>query len=156
LIRVDPKTLRQERPSDNPEIRREMTKIAEKRRRFCYRRIGTMLGRNGSPRDESPDEETCDSLTDARPMLAIRHDDCINVRLHSSPGNKTQAEARRTRDQSERAKRLARLANPSLSVRALTPPESFQQCRLRPRYEGFSPSYSRNMCVDSCVRLKVL
>ena len=37
LIGVDPKTLRRERPPDNPEIRLEMNKIAEKRRRFGYR-----------------------------------------------------------------------------------------------------------------------
>ena len=43
LIGVDPKTVRRERPPDNPEIRLEMNKIAEKRRRFGYRRIGVML-----------------------------------------------------------------------------------------------------------------
>jgi hypothetical protein len=31
LIGVDPKTVRRERPPDNPEIREEMHKIAEKR-----------------------------------------------------------------------------------------------------------------------------
>ena len=43
LIGVDPKTVRREHPPDNPEIRLEMNKIAEKRRRFGYRRIGVML-----------------------------------------------------------------------------------------------------------------
>ena len=47
LIGVDPKTMRREHPPDNPEIRVEMNKIAEKRRRFGYRRIGVMLERVG-------------------------------------------------------------------------------------------------------------
>ena len=32
LIGVDPRTVRRERPPDNPDIRLEMNKIAEKRR----------------------------------------------------------------------------------------------------------------------------
>jgi len=52
LIGVDPKTVRRERPPDNPEIRLEMNKIAEKRRRFGYRRIGIMLGRKGMVMNE--------------------------------------------------------------------------------------------------------
>jgi len=47
LIGVDPKTVRRDRPPDNPDIRLEMNKIAEKRRRFGYRRIGVMLERVG-------------------------------------------------------------------------------------------------------------
>ncbi|WP_323042712.1 IS3 family transposase [Gemmobacter sp.] len=47
LIGVDPKTVRRERPPDNPEIREEMHKIAEKRRCFGYRRVGIMLERKG-------------------------------------------------------------------------------------------------------------
>jgi putative transposase len=47
LIGVDPKTVRRERPPDNPEIREEMHKITEKRRRFGYRRVGIMLERKG-------------------------------------------------------------------------------------------------------------
>ena len=47
LVGVDPKTVRRERPPDNPEIRKEMGQIAEKRRRFGYRRIGIMLARKG-------------------------------------------------------------------------------------------------------------
>ena len=47
LIGVDPKTVRREHPPDNPEIRLEMHKIAEKRRRFGYRRIGVLLERKG-------------------------------------------------------------------------------------------------------------
>lgn len=43
LIGVDPKTVRRDRPPDNPEIREEMRKIAEKRRRFGYRRVGILL-----------------------------------------------------------------------------------------------------------------
>ena len=47
LVGVDPKTVRRERPPDNPEIRKEMGQIAEKRRRFGYRRIGILLARKG-------------------------------------------------------------------------------------------------------------
>ena len=47
LIGVDPKTVRRDRPPDNPDIRLEMNNIAEKRRRFGYRRIGVMLERVG-------------------------------------------------------------------------------------------------------------
>jgi uncharacterized membrane protein len=47
LIGVDPKTVRRDRPPDNPEVREEMHKIAEKRRRFGYRRVGIMLERQG-------------------------------------------------------------------------------------------------------------
>ena len=47
LIGVDPKTVRREQPPDNPEIREEMHKIAEKRRRFGYRRVGILLERKG-------------------------------------------------------------------------------------------------------------
>ena len=61
LIGVDPKTVRRDRPSrcpavhceamsregDNPKIRKEMKKIANKRRRFGYRRIGILLEREG-------------------------------------------------------------------------------------------------------------
>jgi putative transposase len=52
LIGVDPKTVRREPPPDNPEIRLEMNKIAEKRRRFGYRRIGVMLERVGMVMNE--------------------------------------------------------------------------------------------------------
>ena len=47
LASVDPKTVRRERPPDNPDIREEMGKLAEKRRRFGYRRIGVLLERKG-------------------------------------------------------------------------------------------------------------
>jgi putative transposase len=47
LVGVDPKTVRRERPPDNPEIREEMHKIAERRRRFGYRRLGILLERKG-------------------------------------------------------------------------------------------------------------
>ena len=55
LIGVDPKTVRRDRPPDNPEIREAMHKIAEKRRplwrhwsepngrRFGYRRVGIIV-----------------------------------------------------------------------------------------------------------------
>jgi putative transposase len=35
LIGADPKTVRRDRPPDNPEIREEMHKMSEKRRRFA-------------------------------------------------------------------------------------------------------------------------
>lgn len=44
-IGVDPKTVRRERSPDNPEIREERRKIAEKRRRFGYRRVRVMPDR---------------------------------------------------------------------------------------------------------------
>ena len=47
LVGVDPKTVRRDRPPDNPKIREEMKKIANKRRRFGYRPIGVMLEREG-------------------------------------------------------------------------------------------------------------
>ena len=47
LVGVDPKTVRRERPPDNPEIREEMKAVAAQRRRFGYRRIGVMLERKG-------------------------------------------------------------------------------------------------------------
>ncbi len=55
LIGVDPKTVRRKRPSDNPEIREEMHRIAEQRRRFGYRRVHIMLKRkgNGHEREET-------------------------------------------------------------------------------------------------------
>ena len=51
---------------------------------------------NGSLRDECLNEEIFDSLTDARHKLALWRYDYNNVRPHSSLGNKTPAEARRT------------------------------------------------------------
>ncbi|WP_138069739.1 IS3 family transposase [Sulfitobacter sp. EhC04] len=47
LVGVDPKTVRRDRPPDNPEIREEMKAVAHKRPRFGYRRIGVMLERKG-------------------------------------------------------------------------------------------------------------
>ena len=47
LVSVDPKTVRRDRPPDNPEIRTRMREIAATRRRFGYRRIGLMLEREG-------------------------------------------------------------------------------------------------------------
>jgi len=52
LIGVDPKTVRRDQPPDNPEIRLEMNKIAEKRRRFGYRRIGVLPERVGMVMNE--------------------------------------------------------------------------------------------------------
>ena len=53
---------------------------------------------NGSMRDECLNEEIFDSLADARRKLALWRYDYNNVRPHSSLGNKTPAEARRTLD----------------------------------------------------------
>ena len=47
LVGVDPKTVRRDRPPDNPDIRTQMKKIAARRRRFGDRRIGMMLEREG-------------------------------------------------------------------------------------------------------------
>jgi putative transposase len=47
LVGVDPKTVRRDRPPDNPEVREEMQAIAAVRRRFGYRRIGVLLERKG-------------------------------------------------------------------------------------------------------------
>lgn len=48
LFGVDPKTVRRGRPPDTPPIHEEMNKIAEKRRRFGYRRIGIVPERKGT------------------------------------------------------------------------------------------------------------
>lgn len=52
LICVDPKTGRREHPPANPEICLERNKIAKKRRRFGYRRIGVLLERLGMVMNE--------------------------------------------------------------------------------------------------------
>ena len=52
LIGVDLKAVRRERPPDNAEVRLEMHRVAEKRRRFRYRRIGVMLERVGMVKTE--------------------------------------------------------------------------------------------------------
>jgi putative transposase len=52
LIGVDPKTVRRGHPPDNPAIRMAMNKIAEKRRRFGYRRVGVVLERAGMVKNE--------------------------------------------------------------------------------------------------------
>ena len=56
---------------------------------------------NGSLRDELLNEELFDSLEDARRKLAIWRYDYNNVRPHSSLGNQTPAEARRSLEQFE-------------------------------------------------------
>ena len=47
LVGVDSKTVRRDRPPDNPEIRAEMKAVAHKRRRFGYWRTCVMLERKG-------------------------------------------------------------------------------------------------------------
>jgi putative transposase len=56
---------------------------------------------NGSLRDELLNEEMFDGLEDARRKLALWRYDYNHVRPHSSLGNQTPAEARRTLDQLE-------------------------------------------------------
>ena len=51
--------------------------------------------------DEGLNEEIFDSLADARQKLALWRNDYNNVRPHSSLENKTPAEARRAREQSD-------------------------------------------------------
>lgn len=58
-IGVDPRTVRREPPPDHPEIRLDMNKIAEKRRRFGYRRIGVMLERVGMVMNERKLSRIC-------------------------------------------------------------------------------------------------
>jgi transposase InsO family protein len=84
LIGVDPKTVRRDHPPDNPEIRKEMNKIAEKPQQNGY-----IESFNGSLRDECLNEEIFDTLADARRILAFWRYDYNNVRPHSSLGNKT-------------------------------------------------------------------
>ena len=56
---------------------------------------------NGSLRDELLNEEMFDSLEDVRRKLALWRYDYNSVRLHSSLGNQTPAQARRTLEQCE-------------------------------------------------------
>ena len=56
---------------------------------------------NGSLRDELLNEELFDTLDDARRKLALWRYDYNNVRPHSSLGNQTPAQARRTLEQFE-------------------------------------------------------
>ena len=56
---------------------------------------------NGSLRDELLNEEMFDSLDDARRKLALWRYDYNHVRPHSSLGNQTPAEARRTLELNE-------------------------------------------------------
>ena len=56
---------------------------------------------NGSLRDELLNEEMFNSLDDARRKLALWHYDYNNVRPHSSLGNQTPTQARRTVEQFE-------------------------------------------------------
>ncbi len=56
---------------------------------------------NGSLRDELLNEEMFDSLGDARRKLALWRYDYNHVRPHSSLGNQTPAEARRSLEQFE-------------------------------------------------------
>ena len=57
LVSVDRKTVRRNRPRDNPQIRDSMRETAAERRRFGWRRIGLMLARE-STRNAPPDPGT--------------------------------------------------------------------------------------------------
>ena len=47
LVGVDPKTVRRDKPPDNPEVREQMKAIGAVRRRFGHLRIGVLLQRKG-------------------------------------------------------------------------------------------------------------
>jgi putative transposase len=47
LVGVYPKTVRRDRPSDNPEVREQMKAIGAVRRRFGHLRIGVLLQPKG-------------------------------------------------------------------------------------------------------------
>ena len=57
---------------------------------------------NDSLRDECPNEETFESLADARQKLALWRYDYNNIMPHSSLGNQTPTEASRALEQSDR------------------------------------------------------
>ncbi len=70
---------------------------------------------NGSLRDELPNEELFDTLDDARRKLALWRYDYNNVRPHSSLGNQTPAQARRTLELSD-GSTPARLPKPKPQI----------------------------------------
>lgn len=92
LIGVDPKTVRRDRPptarqciknareGDNPEIRSEMNKIAEKRRRFGYRRIGVMLERVGMIMNEKKLYPLADRRLPSNAVRRIYREEGLSVR----------------------------------------------------------------------------
>jgi len=80
LIGVDPKTVRRERPPDNPEIRLEMNKIAEKRRRFGYRRIGVLLERVGMIMNEKKLYPLADRRLTSNAVRRIYREEGLSVR----------------------------------------------------------------------------
>ena len=80
LIGVDPKTVRREHPPDNPEIRLEMNKIAEKRRRFGYRRIGVMLERVGMVMNEKKLYPLADRRLPSNAVRRIYREEGLSVR----------------------------------------------------------------------------
>ena len=77
---VDPKTVRREHPPDNPEIRLEMNKIAEKRRRFGYRRIGVLLERVGMIMNEKKLYPLADRRLPAIAVRRIYREEGLSVR----------------------------------------------------------------------------
>lgn len=78
---------------------------------------------NGSLRNELLNEEMFDSLEDARRKLALWRCDYNNVRPHSSLGNQTPAETRRTLEQFE-APRPARLPKTTTTNMKTKPADS--------------------------------
>lgn len=77
---------------------------------------------NGSLRDELLNEELFDSLADTRRKLAIWRYDYNHVRPHSSLGNRTPAQARRTfvQDDSITPDALAQASVPEYSTARLS------------------------------------
>ena len=51
LVGVYPKTVRRDRPPDNPEVREQMKAIGAVRRRFGHLRIGVLLQPKGMIKD---------------------------------------------------------------------------------------------------------
>ena len=47
LVGVYPKTVRRDKPPDNPEVREQIKAVVAVQRRFGYRRIGVLLERKG-------------------------------------------------------------------------------------------------------------
>ena len=47
FVCVDPKSVRRDKPPDNPVVREQMTAIGAVRRRFDHLRIGVLLQRKG-------------------------------------------------------------------------------------------------------------
>ena len=80
LIGGDPKTVRRERPPDNPEIRLEMNRIAEKRRRFSHRRISVLLEGKGMFMNEKKLYPLADRRLSSIAVRRIYREEGLSVR----------------------------------------------------------------------------